>query len=387
MRGFRPVAILVLLAAVTLWPHSMPLAGGETSPPPRGSAFVPSGEVGKLARLLLEGDASEGAARLGLDGDDARLQAMRRLSQIATPEAVEVLSRFLTRPDANRKLKASAVAALGRTRTREAVDALARFEQWAEWRRTVPAPFSFGEKEFAIDHFGPTRVQSMAMHEGSDGRWWAVFEWDKFGLANDEGGEPDLWVTSSTDRRFWDTPILIERREPLMDWLREVAEDRSRLREFTHDSDADGLPDLVESRCATDPENPDSDGDGVVDGRDGNPLTPAGQVSGDEAEIRQAIFSILFATCNSDYPIYVLPRGEFADQEYRGYQGAILRSPAIEQGRVNIIGIDVEMKSPTSAVASIADYEAGEAGSDHRAVLEKVHGRWVVVDFQMTSIS
>jgi len=387
MRDFRPAAILVLLAALTLWPHSMPLAGAETSPPPGGSAFLPSGEVGKLARLLLEGDASEGTAGLGLDGDDARAQAMRRLSQIATPEAVEVLSRFLTRPDANRKLKACALAALGRTGTREAVAALARFDQWAEWRRTVPAPFSFGEKEFAIDHFGLTRLESLIRHKGSDGRWWAVFEWDKFGLAEDEGGEPDLWVTSSTDSRFWDPPILIERREPLMDWLREVAEDRSRLREFTNDSDADGLPDLVESRYATDPENQDTDGDGVDDGRDGSPLTPAGRVSGDEAEIRQAVFSALFATCDSDYPIYVVPRGEFSDQEYRGYQGVILRSPAIKQGRVNITGIDVEMKSPTSAVADITDYEASEAASGHRAVLEKVHGRWVVVDFRMTWIS
>jgi hypothetical protein len=110
-------------------------------------------------------------------------------------------------------------------------------------------------------------------------------------------------------------------------------------------------------------------------------------VTGDEAEIRQAVFSILFATCDSDYPIYVVPRGEFADQEYRGYQGVVLRSPEIKLGRVNITGIEVEMKSPTSAVADITDYEAGEAASGHRAVLEKVHGRWVVVDFRMTWIS
>jgi hypothetical protein len=387
MANFRSAAIFVLLAAVALCPQSELSGGDETSSSPRGSAFPPSGEVGKLARLLLEGDASESAAGLVLDADDSRVQAMRRLSEIATAEAVEVLSRFLARPDADRKLKGCAVAALGRTGTKEAVDALGRFEQWAEWRRTVPAPFSFGEKEYAIDHFGPTRLESMIRHKGPDGRWWAVFEWDKFGLQNDEGGKPDWWVTSSTDCRFWAPPILIERREPVMDWLRQVAEDPSRLAEFTRDLDADGLPDLVERRYGTDPESSDSDGDGVEDGRDGNPLTPAGQVRGDEAAIRQAVFLILFATCDSDYPIYVVPPGEFADQEYRGYQGAVLRSPAIKPGRVNITGIEVEMKSPTSAVASITDYEASEAASGHRAVLEKVHGKWVVVDFLMTRIS
>ncbi len=383
MRSFRSAAMLVSVAAITLCFQGEVLAGASSPQ----SALMPSGEVGRLARLLLEGDASEGAAGLGLDGDDARVQAMRRLSEIATPEAVAVLSRFLTRPDADRKLKACAVAALGRTKTKEAVAALARFEQWAEWRRTVPPPFSFGEKEFAIDHFGSSRIESMLRHKGSDGRWWAVFEWDKFGLANDEAGEPDVWVTSSTDGRFWDPAILIERREPLMHWLRQVADDPSRLGEFTRDSDADGLPDLVESRYGTGPENPDTDGDGVTDGRDGNPLTPAGQVAGDEAEIRQAVFSILFATCDSDYPIYVVPRGEFADQEYRGYQGVVLRSPEIKLGRVNITGIEVEMKSPASAVADITDYEASEAASGHRALVEKVHGRWVVVDFRMTWIS
>jgi hypothetical protein len=387
MRKFRWAAVLAVLAAATLWPQGEPLGSDADSASPGGSAFVPSGEVGELARLLLEGDASEGRSGFDLDGDDARVQAMRRLSEIATPEAVKVLSRFLTRPDADRKLKACAVAALGRTGTKEAVDALARFEQWAEWRRTVPGPFSFGDKEFAIHHFGPTRLESLMRHKGTDGRWWAVFEWDKFGLANEEGGEPDLWVTSSTDGQFWDPPILIQRREPLMDWLREVAEDRSRLGEFTKDSDADGLPDLVESRYETDPANPDTDGDGVDDGEDGNPLTPGGQVTGDQAEIRQAVFSILFATCDSDSPLYVVPPGEFADQEYRGYQGVVLRSPEIKLGRVNVRGIDVEMKSPTSAVASITDYEADEAASGHRAVLEKVHGRWVVVDFRMTWIS
>ena len=386
MRNFRSAAILVLVAAAALCPHSGLLAGDETSSSPRVSAFVPSGEVGKLARLLLEGDASESAAGFDLDGDDSRLQTMRRLSQIGTPDAVEVLYRFLARSDANRKLKACAVVALGRTRTKEAVAALAGFEQWAEWRRTVPGPFSFGGKEFAIHHFGPTTIEPLYTRRAPDGRWWALFKWDKFGLRNDEGGEADWWVTSSADRRVWEQPILVAEADDST-WFVQVTQDPSLLSRFTEDCDEDGLPDLVESRYGTDPQSADSDGDGVDDGRDGNPLTPAGQVTGDEAEIRQAVFSILFATCDSEYPIYVLDEGDCARQEYRGYQGTVLRSPAIKQGRVNITRIEVEMKSPTSAVASITDYEASEAASGHRALLEKVHGKWVVVDFRGMWIS
>ena len=40
------------------------------------------------------------------------------------------------------------------------------------------------------------------------------------------------------------------------------------------DTDQDGLPDAVESRRRTDPNNPDTDGDGVKDGDDAYPRDP-----------------------------------------------------------------------------------------------------------------
>jgi hypothetical protein len=40
------------------------------------------------------------------------------------------------------------------------------------------------------------------------------------------------------------------------------------------DTDQDGLPDAVESRRRTDPNNPDTDGDGVKDGEDDYPRDP-----------------------------------------------------------------------------------------------------------------
>ncbi|HZF12988.1 MAG TPA: hypothetical protein VFE33_29715, partial [Thermoanaerobaculia bacterium] len=52
-----------------------------------------------------------------------------------------------------------------------------------------------------------------------------------------------------------------------------------RLADLTRDTDGDGLTDLAEERLLTDPRRPDSDGDGIPDGRDPLPLVPwrAGQ--------------------------------------------------------------------------------------------------------------
>ncbi|MDN5310925.1 MAG: hypothetical protein PWP14_2319 [Methanolobus sp.] len=44
------------------------------------------------------------------------------------------------------------------------------------------------------------------------------------------------------------------------------------------DSDLDGLPNVVEYRIGTDPFNPDTDGDGIIDSLDPEPLIPSGSV-------------------------------------------------------------------------------------------------------------
>ncbi|WP_094227401.1 RICIN domain-containing protein [Methanolobus psychrotolerans] len=48
------------------------------------------------------------------------------------------------------------------------------------------------------------------------------------------------------------------------------------------DSDLDGLPNVMEYRIGTDPFNPDTDGDGMIDSLDPDPLVPFGAVQEDE---------------------------------------------------------------------------------------------------------
>jgi hypothetical protein len=177
---------------------------------------------------------------------------------------------------------------------------------------------------------------------------------------------------------------------------------RATRKELAADSDRDGLPDLVEARLGTSPREPDSDGDGTPDGQDSNPLTPKHKGQGDLGEIRQAVFSVLFATSGSQDALVIvegarpkgaddakagLPGEHFASQEYYGHAGLVLRSPQIRRGFVNVTGLSVKIESPTTATATINDWEGGLAASGHRATLKKLHGKWVVVAFHMTGIS
>ena len=153
------------------------------------------------------------------------------------------------------------------------------------------------------------------------------------------------------------------------------------------DSDKDGLPDSVEACLLTDLRNPDSDKDGLPDGKDSNPLTPKHSDANDVMEIRQAVFSALCATGNSQDAVVIVDRGDFAKQEYYGFGGVVLRLPEIRTGFINIVAIMVKIESPTSATATIADYEGPLAASGHEAKLKKINGKWVVVEFKMTWIS
>ena len=147
------------------------------------------------------------------------------------------------------------------------------------------------------------------------------------------------------------------------------------------------MPDIVEARLLTDSQNPDSDSDGVPDGKDTNPLTPKQKETNDITEIRQAVFSALFATTSSQNAIVIVNRDEFAKQEYYGFSGTVLRSPESRQGFVNVTSIDIRYQSDDSATVGIGDYEGSMAGSHHEAKLKKIDGKWVVVEFSLRGVA
>ncbi len=325
---------------------------------------------------------------------DDSLKAINRLGEIGSPKAVDILLKFLTSHNGDRKLKQRALVTLGKIGTKYAIKAIEKFERWSRKRFTDPPPFRFGKKDFAIDHFQPHNLRALARTTDDKGKEWAIFFWYRY-------GRWDLWLTSSIDGDRWSQPILLDlpglRGEVRGDFRWELSVNgdfigitidiKSQISRYLSDSDGDHLPDIVERRLLTSPVNPDSDGDGIIDGLDSNPLTPKHKGSGDIVEIRQAVFSALFATSNSQDAIVIVERGDFAKQEYYGYSGFVLRSSKIRRGFVNITKVEVKVENPSLATAEIVDWEGLLAASGHKAKLRKIHGKWVVVEFQRSWVS
>jgi hypothetical protein len=367
--------------------------------------------IQSLQKTLMEGKSK------GLRVDEAGKRAIDELVKISSQDAVDVLKTYLTTPGKDRKLKQQALCGLGLIGTKDAVAAIDDFQKWAEKTNRGPGAFHFGECDHAIDHYAPSKMKPITVGADEKGAQWAVFPWRRYGVLS-------LWAVPSTGKDAWGRPVLTDMPAG-EDFVRVAAGEKSgkgaddfklsvaggtftlssesrslskTLKLLTEDTDKDGLPDAEEVLLGTDPKNPDSDGDGAPDDQDTNPLTPKYTKTDDLTEIRQAVFSMLFATCDSQDAIVLVAKERnaakdnteikpFAGQEYYGFGGIVLRSDAIRDGFVNVTGFDVKIESNDTATASIHDWEGSEAASTHEAKLKKVHDKWVVVEFQLTWIS
>ncbi len=362
-------------------------------------------ELESSRKTLLRKDLT---TRYGLwvPADDPRLKAIEQLRSAASPEAVAILREFLTAHRVNcQELKQHALVALGKIGTPSAIEAIRQFEAWSKKRFTEPPPFQLGFKDHAIDHFAPHNLTPLAKTTDEKNRTWAIFQWKRHSAV------AEIWICKSLEGDLWSQPILLDLpgipefypfSHTYRRWddkcsfqvkngsLKIVVDGQikeSRISDHLVDSDKDGVPDPVEARLLTDPRNPDSDKDGLPDGKDCNPLTPKHNDINDVTEIRQAVFSALCATGNSQDAVVIVERGNFAKQEYYGYGGVVLRSPETRNGFVNIVNITVKIESATTATATISDWESSMSASGHQAKLKKINGKWVVVEFKMTWIS
>lgn len=368
---------------------------------------VDNSELEALSKTLLETDPFEEdpGLRYGyrLNSDEPRVRAIDQLRSAASPEAVGILQEFLTTHGRNHKLKRYALVTLGRTGTKPAIEAIKQFETWSNKRFKEPPPFQFGFKDHAIDHFVPHDLLPLATTTNEENKTWAIFQWKRHSPV------AETWICKSTGEDLWTQPILLDfpgmpEFSPYVkrnwnekcefqikaDLIKIVIDGQimeSRINDHLVDSDKDGVPDPVEAHLLTNPKDPDSDKDGLPDGKDCNPLTPKHTKTDDVTEIRQAVFSALCATSNSQDAIVIVKRGDFAEQEYYGYGGCVLRSPQTRNGFINITDIRVKIESPTTATAGISDWEGNLAASVHEAKLKKLHGKWVIVEFKMTLIS
>lgn len=303
----------------------------------------------------------------GAEGWAAAIDALRR---DGGPAAVEALGRFLRAPHARAEARQQALVALGRIGTPDAVAAIADFEAWAEHRRGQPEESPFGPRDGLFGDAG-TEVMPTACLTDGDGATWAIYR------------EPGaLWggdwrVTHAADGHIWAEPVLVGPTEDPEGLLRAIVEGRCALDDFRRDADGDGLTDLEEGRLGTDPHRADSDGDARPDRLDGCPLTcrtPRDQ----EASIRQAAFTLLFATCDCRDALLVPHAKPFARQEFDGYIGWVLPTPAVRPGWYHVTSMRIRHTAADEAEVCVVGYGAGDARITIVQVACK-HGHWVPV--------
>ncbi|MEO2003648.1 MAG: hypothetical protein ABGY41_06085, partial [Candidatus Poribacteria bacterium] len=207
-------------------------------------------------------------------------------------------------------------------------------------------------------------------------------------------GLPGAYWITRTGEHAWEQPLFI--RVALHDLISaelvsaddraivlRTADGRRVTVDFTRsraDADSDGLSDLFEEFLGTDSSLSDTDGDGVGDGHDGNPLTPRALNPTDMMQIRSAAAFVHFAFEQKvRRPVRVVHTDGSPLQEYAGYQGILL--PMTEaSARDRRVSINARPIGPTRAVVrfSWASGRWDAKGQDVR--VELVDDRWVVVE-------
>jgi hypothetical protein len=187
-----------------------------------------------------------------------------------------------------------------------------------------------------------------------------------------------LWILQSRDHQVWTKPAFAFDPRPQMDrvdsgtlkcasgilkldfagekWIPSIlAPTPARghfevsLADLYRDTDGDGLTDRLERQIGTDPHNPDSNGNGIPDGQDKNPLARRHRVSDPEAIYQAAIEALcqlgrtrpreFTGTVMEDSPVLLgsqatplllpAPPGS-PDVEIRGHPGVVFCSSRIE---------------------------------------------------------
>jgi hypothetical protein len=208
-----------------------------------------------------------------------------------------------------------------------------------------------GSRRGKLERRGPYDIrfdwqQPLVTTTDEEGERWAVVALWWY------GSHEDLWIIHSTDGETWSYPLFtglgrLARGDSRYQMRLEVragkvrilyprhdvppnasrvarAEEEISIADLTRDSDRDGLYDVEERRLRTDPRKPDTDGDGLVDGEDLNPLVGRNprQLT-DEQAIRQAVFR---RHVHDEVKLTVIQAEPADRQEYLGGFGGITLS-------------------------------------------------------------
>jgi hypothetical protein len=298
-------------------------------------------------------------------------------------------------------LRGAAYARLGEIGTPESLAAVGRIEQsMAEVPLTPPTvPLSVWPS--VSWHMRDVDQVPMATAIAPDGTTYAVVAapllggFDLFPISTRTPDDPQSWsrpkLLGPPAQREGDRSSSLAFRGPATLVLATSGtEMQFALDDIERDSDGDGWTDVEEGRIGTNPHAPDSDDDGVPDGRDVCPLWPlpaATAFDDNEAILQRAVFAA-FALTGSRQMLYVTPATPRV--HVRGYGGPIIFDRPLPSGGSSggvYVSWRIRERTATDAVVELSDWEGLLAAGGQDVFLKKVLGQWIVVALKATWVS
>src|SRR5581483_9537610 len=324
---------------------------------------------------------------LGHNSKDLRTEAYIRLGEIGTPQSLAAVKRLEERFRQNPNL--------------------------------TPKFVHLGLSPHPGWHFADSESSPIAQTTSANGTTYAIVEgaemgdFDLFLTSNKTPGDPDTWtrpklLLNHVYRGIKEPRLSVNGEDGLVfSFIQEAPPKRGimegtedpgprspalgkqewhlSIKEIEKDSDGDGWTDVEEKRLGLDPNNPDTDGDGIPDGRDVCPnfARPGAENRDEESQIlEKAVFGV-FGLSGSRYLLLVGP--ESKKIHIWGYSGPVLYghdakewSQSHQYGAV-YVNWKIKRRTPTDATVEIVDYEGPLAVGGQDVKLRKIDGEWYVV--------
>ena len=356
-----------------------------------------------LVTLALAADLVAGQQRInrGPIDDVQRSTDIAWLERIASSAAFAQDVQRASPIGMAKLLRGAAYARLGDIGTPESLAAVRRIEQSMAEVSLTPSTVPLGLWPSVSWHMRDVDEVPMATAIAPDGTTYAVVAasllggFDLFLISTRTPDDPQSWsrpklLGAPAQREGDRTSSLAFRGPATLVLATSGTEVQFALDDIERDSDGDGWTDIEEGRIGTNPHAPDSDGDGIPDGRDGCPLWPlpsATALDDNEVILQRAVFAA-FALTGSRQMLYVTPATPRV--HVRGYGGPIIFDrPLPSRGSSGGVYVSWRLRerTATDAVVEISDWEGLLAAGGQDVFLKKILGQWIVVAVKATWVS